>query len=282
MGEQEGGGIERLARHWRPIVLLFWLAVAGYSVWQRWAAIKGFGLPDTDDNLRMMQVRALISGQDWYDLRQYRMNPPYGADIHWSRLVDLPIAALKLLFAPVTGGRVAELIAVTVAPLLPMLVAMLALGAAARRLIAPWAFAIAIALLACAGSARGMWAPLRIDHHGWQLALLAVAVAAMVDPKRARGGVLLGAATALSLAIGMEMLLYLALAGAVTVLRWIVERDQARRLFAYGVSLGGGCALAFLVFASEANRAPVCDALSPGGWSARPAMLTERSASCQP
>ena len=39
--------------------------------------------------------------------------------------------------------------------------------------------------------------------------------------------------------------------------------SEARRLAAYGVSLGGGCALGFLVFASYANRAPVCDALSP-------------------
>jgi hypothetical protein len=27
-----------------------------------------------------------------------RMNPPYGADMHWSRLVDLPIAASLLFF----------------------------------------------------------------------------------------------------------------------------------------------------------------------------------------
>ena len=257
------GGLDRLARHWRPLLLLFWLAVAAYMVWLRWAQIKGFALGDTDDNMRMMQVRALLSGQGWYDLRQYRMNPPYGADMHWSRLVDLPIAGLKLFFTPLLGGRQAELVAVAVAPLLPMLAAMGSLALIARRLIDPKAFAIAIALIACAGSARGMWAPLRLDHHGWQLALLAVAVSALTDPKRARGGVVLGATTALSLAIGMEMLLYLALAGGVTALRWMLDRDQARRLFAYGVSLGGGCALAFLVFASEANRAPVCDALSP-------------------
>ena len=48
----------------------------------------------------MMQVRALIAGQDWYDLRQHRLNPPFGADIHWSRLVDLPIAGIKLALAP--------------------------------------------------------------------------------------------------------------------------------------------------------------------------------------
>jgi hypothetical protein len=41
------------------------------------------------------------------------------------------------------------------------------------------------------------------------------------------------------------------------------SREEAPRLFAYGASLGGGTALLFLIFTSYANRAPVCDALSP-------------------
>ncbi|WP_114952900.1 AcrB/AcrD/AcrF family protein [Sphingosinicella terrae] len=262
MAGQAGAG-EAQARHWRIALLLFWLGFAAYLIWLRWAAINGFALGDTDDNLRMAQVRALIEGQGWYDLRQYRLNPPAGADIHWSRLVDLPIAGLKLALAPLLGGRTAELIAVTVAPLLPMMVATAALAVIARRLVHPWAFALALALITCAGSTRGMWMPLRIDHHGWQLAMLALAMAALTDARRARGGVLLGVSTAVSLSIGMEMLLYLALAGTATVLRWIFDREEARRLLAYGAALGGGCALGFLVFASQANRAPVCDALSP-------------------
>ncbi len=255
--------LNRLEKHWRWWLLLFWLAVAGYFVMSRWASIQGFALSDTDDNLRMAQVRALLDGQGWYDLRQYRLNPPDGADIHWSRLVDLPIAGLKLAFAPLFGGQAAERIAATIAPMLPMFVAMATLGVVARRLVAPWAFIVAAALLICAGSARGMWVPLRLDHHGWQLALLALALMALTDPRRARGGALLGAATAASLTIGLEMLLYLALAGAATVLRWVWDGAEARRLAAYGVTLAGGCALGFLLFASEANRAPVCDALSP-------------------
>ncbi|MDQ8755827.1 AcrB/AcrD/AcrF family protein [Sphingosinicella sp. LHD-64] len=255
--------LDQIERHWRWWLLAFWLIVAGYSIYARWAAIQGFGLGDTDDNLRMMQVRAWLGGQAWYDLRQYRLNPPMGADVHWSRLVDLPIAGLKLLLMPILGGARAEQVAVAVAPLLPMLVAMAALAVAVRRLLDNRAFLIAILLLACAGSARGMWAPLRIDHHGWQLAMLALAVMALTDPKRGRGGVILGLATAASLTIGLEMLLYLALAGIVTVLRWVWDGEEARRLGAYGVSLAGGCAFGFLAFASYANRAPVCDALSP-------------------
>jgi hypothetical protein len=54
--------------------------------------------------------------------------------------------------------------------------------------------------------------PLRIDHHGWQLAFLALTVAGTVDPDRRRGGVVTGLATAASLTIGLEMLPYLAVA----------------------------------------------------------------------
>jgi hypothetical protein len=105
--------------------------------------------------------------------------------------------------------------------------------------------------------------PERIDHHGWQLALVALAISAIADPKRLRGGITLGIATALSLAIGLEMLIYLALAAAATVLFWVYDRDERDRLGAYAVTLGGGTALAFLIFASDANRLAVCDALSP-------------------
>src|SRR3954463_7150898 len=105
-------GLDRLGRHLRALLLRFWILTAAILIYTRLGQIRGFGLGDTDDNMRMMQVRAWLSGQGWYDLRQYRMNPPAGADIHWSRLVDLPIAGLKFAFAPIFGGATAERIAV--------------------------------------------------------------------------------------------------------------------------------------------------------------------------
>ncbi|MDT9599461.1 AcrB/AcrD/AcrF family protein [Sphingosinicella rhizophila] len=252
-----------LDRYWRVMLLVTWLGAAAVFVYMRWDAIRWFVLGDTDDNMRIMQVRALMSGQSWYDLRQYRLDPPFGADMHWSRLVDLPIAAIKYVLTPFAGALNAERAAVAIAPMLPMGVAMASIAVAARRLLAPWAFVIAIAILFCAPSLRGMWVPLRIDHHGWQLALLSLAMVALTDPKRARGGALLGAASALSLVIGLEMLLYLATAGAAMVLMWIWDGTRSRALAVYGASLAGGSALGYLLFASYANRAPVCDALSP-------------------
>ena len=92
-----------LSRHWKALLLLVWVLFCAASILMRWNAIHWLALGDTDDNMRMMQVRALLNGQDWYDLRNYRLNPPEGANIHWSHLVDLPIAGLILILKPLFG-----------------------------------------------------------------------------------------------------------------------------------------------------------------------------------
>ena len=252
-----------LDRHWRWIVVLVWLGFSAWFIYNKWADIRFFALGDTDDNMRIMQVRGLLHGQGWFDLRQYRLNPPYGANIHWSRLVDLPIAGLILGLRPFLGGPGAERWAVGIAPLVPYLLLLLSLALTARRLINGRAYPAAFLALFFAGSTNGMFMPERIDHHGWQLALLALCVTGIADPKRVRGGLTLGAATALSLAVGLEMIIYLAVAGAAMVLFWVDDAQERDRLRAYAVSLAGGTALAFLIFASNDNRGPVCDALSP-------------------
>ena len=261
--ELERLAIEIVERHWLWIVFIVWLVVSAWFMIQKWNDIRFFRLPDTDDNMRIMQVRALLHGQGWYDLRNYRMNPPFGASIHWSRLVDLPIAGLILALRPFLGGPGAERWAVAIAPLLPYLLLLFSLALTARRLIHPLAYPLALLAIFFAGSTNGMFMPERIDHHGWQLALLALSMASLADPKRMRGGLVLGITSALSLAIGLEMIIYLAIAGAATVLFWVADAKEAERLRAYAVSMGGGVALGFLVFASYDNRAPVCDALSP-------------------
>jgi hypothetical protein len=258
-----GQAVELLERRWKWAVVAAWLLLCAWFVFQRWNQIHFFGLGDTDDNMRMMQVRGLLNGQDWYDLRQYRLNPTHGANIHWSRLVDLPIAGLILALRPFVGGAAAERWAVGIAPMLPYLLLLFSVALTVRRLVDRRAYLLAFIALFFAGSTNGMFMPTRIDHHGWQLAFLALGVAGMADPKRARGGVTLGLASALSLAIGLEMLIYIGIAGAAMVLFWIDDREERERLGAYAVTLGGGTAFSFLVFASYANRQAVCDALSP-------------------
>ena len=251
-------------RHWRWIVAAAWLLYIAWIIFNRWGSIQAFALGDTDDNLRLAEVRALLGGQGWYDLTQHRFDPVHGgANIHWSRLVDLPIAGLILLAKPFVGGAGAERIAVTVAPLLPLLLLMFSLALTMKRLVNDKAWLLPIIGLLCAYSTIAMFAPLRIDHHGWQLAFLGLAVSAMADPKRERGGAVLGLATGLSLSVGLEMLIYLALLGGATVLLWVADRDEWKRLAAYAASLVAATGAGFLIFASNANWLAVCDALSP-------------------
>ncbi|WP_454885708.1 AcrB/AcrD/AcrF family protein [Sphingomonas oryzagri] len=248
---------------WKLVTLIFWVAVAIVLLIQKANAIHWFALSDTDDNMRFDQVRDWLAGQGWYDLRQYRMNPPGGFSIHWSRLVDLPLAALILIFKPIVGTQLAYRWACAIAPMIPLLLTMMMLAVTVRRLVHKWAYVLALPLLMCAGDAMGMWAPLRIDHHGWQLAFLMTTVAGLTEPDMRRSGIMVAVSSALSLAIGLEMLPYVALAGAAVALHWAWDAAETPRMRSYGTALAISTVLCFLVFASNDNWHPVCDVLSP-------------------
>jgi hypothetical protein len=275
-------GEDGLERRWRWWVLLFWLGACAWLLYMRWAQINAFALGDTDDNMRIMQVRGLLAGQGWYDLRQYRLNPPWGADIHWSRLVDLPIAGSSLRWRRWSAASPRRRPRWRSRRCCRWAVAMAAVAATARRLIAPgpsrWpspSCSAAIRRAACgrrSGSTimAGSWpcSPWR-----WP---------ALTDPKRARGGALLGDRQR---AVAGDRARDAALSRACRRDRRAAlgarPRRERRRLATYGASVAGGTALGFLVFASYANRAPVCDALSPVWLSAvRPAGRSPSGSSC--
>lgn len=250
-------------REWLRLTWLAWALICAWYLVDRWPQVHWLALGDTDDNVRLAQVRALLHGQSWFDLRQYRLNPPIGFDIHWSRLVDLPIAAIILLLQPFVGTGWAERIACGVAPLLPLSLTMIGLSFTVRRLVSPLAWPLAIVFLLGCTVTLLMFMPERIDHHGWQLAMLSITVAGLADPRLARGGALVGAASAFSLTIGLEMLPYAAMAGGILGLRWALDRSEAPRLAAYALALSGGSAIGYAGFASDANRVLRCDALTP-------------------
>ncbi|WP_308815165.1 AcrB/AcrD/AcrF family protein [Sphingomonas sp. GV3] len=252
-----------LDRNWIALTLVAWLAVTAWYVWHDWNMVRWLSLGDTDDNMRLMQVRAWLNGQGWYDLRQYRLNPPQGFDIHWSRIVDLPIAGLILFFRLFTSNAWAERLACGIAPLIPLSITMLGLGATVRRLVHPLSWPLAIVFLLMTSATMLMFLPERIDHHGWQLAMLSLTVAGLCDRRPARGGIMVGLASAVSLSIGLEMLPYCAMAGAILALAWVWDRREAARLIPYALSLGGGSAIGYAAFASYANAAMRCDALTP-------------------
>lgn len=252
-----------IERRWRTVFWLLLLGACTYFLVYKWGQVRWLALSDTDDNMRFAEVKAWLGGQPWFDLRQHKLAPPDGLNIHWSRIVDLPIAALILLFKPIFGEFTAYRIACAVAPMLAFAPALWAMILTVRRIVHPRAYPIAFAILMCAQTTLFMWMPLRIDHHGWQLAMLLLVVAGLADPHGRRGGATTGIATAISFGIGLELIPVMAIAGASIALRWVWDRSEAGRLASYAIALGGGCALAFGGFASYDNRAMVCDVLSP-------------------
>src|SRR4029079_4818561 len=103
----------------RKLLLLIWaVTVATYLL-----AGSGPTL-STDDAMRLVQVRDLLAGQGWYDLTQYRLSPPEGVVMHWSRLIDVPIAFLIRVTDWAVPAALAERLARTgwsAAPLLALL-----------------------------------------------------------------------------------------------------------------------------------------------------------------
>lgn len=250
------------SRGWRGGLVALWLAACGWLVAGRLDAIRTLRLPDGDDAMRLLQVRAWLAGQGWFDLRQYRLDPPAGADMHWSRLVDLPLAAVIAPLRPLIGPA-AEAVAVAVVPLATLGAAMLLLALIARRLIAPGAWWWPPALLLLSGPPLGMMTPLRIDHHGWQIVLVQAMLLGLVTRDRRHGGIGAGLAIAASLAIGVEMLPCLAMGAGLAAIGWLVDAREGERLRALCIAAGAGTVVSLFAFVPPSARfGAACDALS--------------------
>ncbi|MBB4631571.1 hypothetical protein [Sphingosinicella soli] len=247
-----------------PLLIIWLLAALALTIVNR-ADIAALDLPDTDDAQRLMQVRDWLGGQPWGDVDQHRMNPPAGANMHWSRLVDLPIAGIIVVTEPVFGRAVAERVAGTAVPLLALLVTMGAAALAAFRLSGRQAAILAAVFIAASGQILSLFKPLRIDHHNWQIALMLCAVAALCDPRRRlSSGIAAGLATVAALVIGLEMLPHLVVAGVILVIGWCLRPALGRLLSGYGIALAVGTAAAYPAFVPTARWwFAACDAFSP-------------------
>jgi hypothetical protein len=105
-------------RHYGRLIFAIWLITSLLFLFAARENIAGWKMGDPDDQLRLVQVRDWLAGQSWGDVTQYRMNLPDGGPMHWSRLVDIPIAATILLLRPMLGQYYAEMAAAAIVPLL--------------------------------------------------------------------------------------------------------------------------------------------------------------------
>jgi hypothetical protein len=248
-----------------PTVLMpaLWLAA---TVAIAWPSINTgvFDAMSTDDAMRLVQVRDWIGGQGWFDLFQHRLDPP-GASMHWSRVVDVPLAALILLLRPLIGTHGAETVTLFLWPLLLFAAALVLVAAIARQLSGSLANAQITAVVLAVLSAPALihFRPGAIDHHNAQIVLLLalVLLTSQIEQSAVRGA-LGGLVASLSLAIGIEMLPAIAAIG-IAVFGLFIWRGASvsRQIGAFGAALAASSLLlapALLPLPSLAL--PVCDA----------------------
>jgi hypothetical protein len=245
------------------LVGLAWLVIATDLAIKHWAG-TALTLSDTDDAMRLAQVHDFLHGQGWFDMHQARLAPPAGYDSHWSRLIDAGLAGLFVLFHYFVDGALAERLMRVIWPLLWLMPAIVAAAATAWRIAGRDAALVTLLLSVVGLPAFQQFLPGRIDHHNAQIALAVAVVAATVWSDRSRWAAwAAGALTGLALAIGLENLAFVAVAGAAFALRYAVDRDGSGALARYGWSLAGGTAAAFLVIVGPDHWGRTeCDAIA--------------------
>lgn len=229
-----------------------------------WAHLSWLILPDTDDMMRLAQVRDWLAGQATNDWTQYRVAPPLGTPMHWSRVADAPLAVLILLATPVAGRAGAELFAVIAWPAILFACSLFLTARIARGLWGARVAPIAVVLGAIALPGTTVFVPGRIDHHALQVVLVELAVLAAVRRPRLASGAVLGAAVGLSLVIGLETAPQLIAVLGVAALAWVV-RGGAERVRLAGVAAGlAGVTAPFALFLRPTLwSAGLCDAFTP-------------------
>ncbi|WP_247710035.1 hypothetical protein [Qipengyuania xiapuensis] len=244
-------------------LLLAWAAVSAILFLAGLGRLAQGQFPDPDDVLRLVQVRDLLAGQEWFDTTQYRIDPPAGTAMHWTRLVDIPLALVIGGLTPLLGQAAAETVALVAVPLLTFGLAAFAIGRLAWRMLG--ARAAIFAVLACGflPALLFQFRPMRIDHHGWQIVSVAFALWAISWRDTRKGGWVAGLAMAFGLSISLEILPLAGAFGAILFSRWWLDHAQRGWLVAYMQALSGGLVVFYLATRGPAAWTQYCDAISP-------------------
>lgn len=194
-GSASGGAVAFWLTYFITIVLVIFRGMTD---------VGPFWLMANDDMMRLVEVRDLLNGQGWFDLMQYRLGEG-GTLMHWSRLVDVPIAGLIAVLSLITSNANAELVTIILWPIL---------------LIGPTLWFVRLAVVRFGGKDSGVFGlifgaiaivvsekfnPGSLDHHNIQMLLVVMSLSALMQfDDHLSGGIIAGVGLALSLTIGLE------------------------------------------------------------------------------
>ncbi|MEM6857029.1 MAG: hypothetical protein AAF559_04085 [Pseudomonadota bacterium] len=240
-----------------------WAIVSALLVLVNWPSIMAQNFPDPDDPMRLVQVRDLLAGQGWLDVTQYRVDAASGGvAMHWSRLVDVPLALVILVLTPFLGSASAETAALVITPLITLGAAMMLAARIAWRLLGDEETTLTALIMAVCVPVIFQLGPMRIDHHGWQLVCALAAMNGLMARSQKVGGFVVGASLAVWLTISIEGLVLAAAIFAVLALRWLRDRAQRWLLVNAIQSLAITSAALFVLTRGLGDIAVYCDALS--------------------
>jgi len=262
---------------WRFALYLFIFAI---SVGTLIALDIGNGEPhnlDPDDGLRALEVRTLLATGRWFDMSIPMVWSPEPYFSHWSRIVDLPYAMIALTLRPFLGLDRALAIAFHVWPAC-MACLYVTLVIAILQRLAPWRAELPPYMLPMMAIVAfyGIWefSPGRIDHHNAQILCLLLAIYGFARFD-ARGGLLIGIATCVATAIGLETLPVLAVALVAISAAWWFDMPASRPVLQ---AMGVACAVLpillmltliapsdYLVLHTDEFSAPYIEALAGFG-----------------
>ncbi len=239
---------------WLVLVVMLLLAGSGQIATVRFN--------DPDDALRLMEVRDLLAGQNWFDMHQYRIAAPEGVPMHWSRLVDIPLAGMMLILRPLLGPAMAEMVTLVTVPLLTLLAALMLVGRLTAKFFDNETVGIACLVTAIGTPLVIQMIPMRIDHHGWQIVLALAALNGLAARDALRGGLAIGVSLAALLAISIEGLPITAVFLGVLALRGLKGSGYAG-LAAASATLALASVVIFLGTRGLSDLGTHCDQISP-------------------
>lgn len=270
--ETEGAGLDRRGLRLTPAralsvatILAFWFVAIRAGLAPE-PALDRLARSDNDDIMRMLSLRDWLAGQGWFDMSQTRVLPPEGLSLHWSRYVDLALAAILWPLSLVLPMELAETAVLILWPTLLLLILIRATARAGAAALGPVPALIAILMiLFWPVTDQSYFRVARIDHHNVQIVLTSLMLFGLIVPgPRVRSAIGAGFAAALSLAIGLEALVLVALAGIVLCIRALLDPDRDGPPFlAFATALAGAATLLHLGQTAPADwSAAACDRLS--------------------
>ncbi|BCM21940.1 GtrA family protein [Mesorhizobium sp. J8] len=247
-----------------PLALCATLVVLAINAVSGFPTLANYGA-DNDSMLRLVEVRDLLAGQGWFDLHQYRMGTAGGFVMHWSRLVDAPLAFLIMAFDALGAGTAAaERAAQIIWPTLLYGLTIFVLMRASQRFAGTNVAMPAVILSTAALFFLVVYSPGVIDHHNVQLLLTAASLWLLMEAPAWRPAALLsGICAGLTLAVGMETAPYVAVLGICAAALFILDDRERFTARGFGLGFAGIASLVFVATIRPADWGVAqCDAFS--------------------